>query len=599
MELFLVLKSIGGLSRREIETLVESAAASGYSGLVLPRTGDWDSIRSFCHSAGRHSVKLWLRDDTASPSGDFGGEITSVPSLAPKKLALTDKSGSPDLIWEGDGLAVTSMPGGGLWGGDPFSDEATEAFIECSYIDLRRELKRFLGYELTAVVTSVGKCDLPWSEKLIDYISNSQGTDAASLYKKLFAPENIEARKNYDLLAGELFTEIVLRPLGQFCRGLGLGLIVDGEVPAPAAKKWADFSVTFADLTGLTMSDRQRRLLDLIAGGTDRVAVELDLEPTPIEAPWCGRAKRLGELLPGPKAVETGIPQGLKAVYSGDCTLVYNPTEADIAGELDLQTLKARYAADLDGGIYLPLGAVLSFTLAPGGCLLLIGGKEQEAEPLPPYFSCGAIFGEIEIDRELIPKFYDRDENRLPLELKDGCCELEVKYLGENVDIKVMAGDSDYVRLNDRELTGDLTEPGTFPIPTGLLRPGSNALEADGTSLELRGDFYTDGVALIPPAKPALGNVRSCGLARYDGPLIYKTELPEDCGGKHLMPVGSFSYALVKIGHRSQPLLQPPFVLPLYRSEAGRTAEIIIFPPNDRKDVSFGLNTVNIISVKI
>lgn len=599
MKLFLELKDISGLSRDEIDAVAENAAASGYEGLVLPRTDDWDSIRAFCHSANRHSVKLWLRDDFSSPSGDFGGEITSVPSLAPKKLSLSKGDGG-SAVWNENGLTVFSVPGGGLWGGDPFSDEAAEAFLECSYTDLRRELKRFLGYELTGIVTSVGRSELPWSEKLTEYILNKNGGTAATLYKKLFASNDIGARKSYNLMAGELFTDTTLRPLGQFCQIMKLELIADGDIPAPEADAWADFSPAFADLTGLTFAGRQRKLLELAASGTDRAAVSLEPAPTPVEALWCGRAERLGEMLPEPKPTDGDIPHGLKAVRSGDCTLVYNPTEDGIAGELDLEALGAGYVADLDGGLYLPLSSKLSFTLASGGCFALISGADREAGALPPYFNCGAVFCETETECEIVPELSGRDENRLPLDLKDGRCEFEVKYAYGDAGIKIEAEDAGFIRLNGHELKGSgIGDPfGPTVIGKDVLQMGRNVLETDGSDPELRGDFYTDGDALIPPAKPVPGNVRTHGLARYDGPLCYRAALPEACGGKHLLLAGSFSYALVKIGRRSQPLLQPPFMIPLFRSEAGRTAEIIIFPANDRKDISFGLNTANIVNVK-
>ncbi len=600
MELFLELKNISSLSRREIDELVENAAASGYRGLVLPRINDWDSLRSFCHSAHRHSAELWLRDDPGSPSGDFGGEISSVPSLSPKRLTLTDKSGDCKPIWEGDGLAAALIPGGGLWGGDPFSAEAAEAFLDCSYIELRRELRRFLGYELTGVVTAYGEALLPWSEKLITYISVQDGADAPSIYKSLFSANSSEARESYAARAGELFAETTLRPLSEFCRQWGLEPVAETDFPIPAAEKYFSHDTAFTDMSGLSMGERLCGLFKLFASGKSRAAITAGLYPPAMEKLWCARAQALNRLLPSPKAAKLPLPQGLEVFCSGNMTLVCNPSEAAVSWELEPESLGARYIADLDGSLYLPLSKKLLSTLHSGGCLILVSDGDREAEPLPPYLSCGAVFGELETYRELIPEFAGWEDNRLPLELRDGSCEFEVSYIGENTGISVEAPGADYVRLNGHELTeSNIGDPGgPMAVGKGVFRLGRNVIETDGSAVELRGSFSTDGESLIDPVRPGAGNVREQGLARYDGPLHYEVTLPDGCGGKYLILEGGFGCAAIRIGRRKQPLLTPPFMMPLFSFDDGKTAEIIIYPSNDRKDVPFGLDKVNIADVK-
>ncbi len=597
MKLFFRPEKADNLSFREIDDLVRDVADCGYGGLVLPRTRDWEALRAFCRSAGRFSVELWLRDDTGEISGDFDGEVSSVPSLGPKKLALTDKSGGTVPIWEKDGLAVTVIRGGGLWGSDPFSPEAAEAFIECSYAELRRELRRFLGFELTGIVTSFGAADLPWSERMLIYALASEEWDEDGLYGNLFGDG--AALRRYTELAGMLFTDTVLKPISRFCRELGLELIADAKAEIPSAERYADCGTAFVDLSGMTFAQRQRELFGIIEKGVGRMAVKTGLYPGFIEKLWCAGALRLGELA-DVRAENIGLPEGMRSLAFDGGRLICNPTSEDVAGELDIRALNVRCIGDLEGKIYLPIGERLSCTLSPGGCVLLLSSDGDGAEPLPPALSCGALFGTVTVQREIIPEFAGWEDNRLPLVLEDGRCEFEAAYISESTGISVEARDAGYVRLNGRELTeSNISEPdGLMAIGRGELRLGPNVIETDGSAVELRGGFSTDGEALTEPVRPGAGNVREQGLARYNGPLHYEVPLPEGCGGKYLIPEGSFGCAVAIVGRRRQPLPMRPCMVPLFSFDAGKTAEIIIYPANDRKDVPFGLDKVNIADVK-
>ncbi len=599
MKLFLRPEKVDGLSLREIDGFVETVAECGYGGIVLPRTGDWEVLRGFCRSAGRYSVELWLRDDTGEISGDFGGEVSSVPSLGPKKLALTDKSGGAVPIWEKDGLAVTVVKGGGLWGSDPFDPDAAEAFLECSYVELRRELRRFLGYELTGVVTSFGAADLPWSERMLIYALASEEWDEDGLFNGLFSPDSGPAREKYLRLAGRLFADTALKPLCRFCKEWGMELIANAKSDIPAAERYADCKTAFVDFDGLTVAQRQRELLALVEKGAGRIAIKTGMYPDFIEKLWCGGALRLGELR-NVREEKGLMPENVRSFAFDGGRLIYNPSDADAAAELDLKALDVRCIGDLEGRFYLPIGEKLNCVLSPGGCLLLLSSVENEAEPLPPFLGCGALFGTVTVKSEIVPEFAGWEDNRLPLELNDGRCEFEVNYIGENMNISVEAEDAGHVRLNGHELTeSNIGDPdGLMAVGRGILKPGRNVLETDGSAVELRGGFSTDGEALIKPVRPGAGNVREQGLARYDGPLHYEVSLPEDCGGKYLILEGAFGCAAVTVGRRRQPLLMRPCMAPLFGFDSGRTAEIIIFPANDRKDVPFGLNKVNIANVK-
>ena len=410
------LKTIQDLSLREIDETIENIADCGYEGVILPRSGSRETLQGFCRSAGRHKLKLWLRDDMDDPSGSFGGEVTSVPSFC---------SDNP-----------------GLWGCNPYSSEAAEAFLDCSYVEMKRNLSRFMGYELTGVVTRFGKAD-------------------------------------------EAFTETHLRPINEFCKNNGLELISQTDFPAP----YGSSEITFADFTDMSFAQRQQKLCTLYAKGAKSVAAQAELYPDIMESLWIAGAGRLSQWLVGePEPVELGT---MAVKFTGGAYLLYNGGEDDVFLSINLESLGVKYVADcLTGGVYLPDSVELSLTLKEGGSLVLLA-EAAATDPLPTILSCGAVF-----------------------------CEL-VK---------------------------------TEEVETAILSS--------------------------------------------DGYLAYRAELPEGCGGKYLQLEGDFGCAAVKLGRRKERLLLPPFTLPLYAVDEGRTAEIVVFPGDAHDTVSFALNKVNIVCAK-
>lgn len=319
------LKTVQELNLREIDNVVEQIARCGYEGIILPRDGDWETYRGFCRSAGRHDMRLWLRDDIDDPSGSFGGEVTSVPSFCSEEPSL--------------------------WGCDPYNSQAAEAFLSCSYEELKRELGRFLGYELAGVVTRFGK-------------------------------------------ANDFFAETQLRPISEFCQNNGLELMAQTDYASPyAAEKTA-----FADLTGMSLAQRQRELCALYVKGVKRIAVKTNLFPDSIEAAWCAAANRLADWLEGePEMAELGVPA---AKFSGGAYLLYNDG-GDTELTMNLDDLGVKYVADcFAAAVYLPEVSELTLTLKEGGCLVLLPDAE-EVESMPKVLSCGVTVGEFESSGEV------------------------------------------------------------------------------------------------------------------------------------------------------------------------------------------------------
>ncbi len=534
MKPLFLLKTISGLSLRDADEIAEAAARMGFGGLVLPRDGDWELVRGFCRGAGRYGIGVWIRDDADRPSGSFGGEVTSVPGY---------RSERPE-----------------FWGCGLYNPAAAEAFLDCSYTELRRELKGFLGYELKGVVTSVGG---PLPERPAD------------------------------------FAEVQLRPLWEFCRRLGLELAAETGTALPEAEKYIGPALVFTDLDGLTMAERRKVLYGLLAGGARRLGWDTVRYPDFMEERWCAEVEALLELTEGavgPVAAE--LPQGVAAKKFGENILIYNTSAGPVSLRPDMEALGAGYIADLEGGVYLPPEAGRDVTLCEGGCLILLPGREREADSLPAVLGCGAIFGEAVTEAELVPELSGMDENRLPLEPENGRAEFEVRGLGKDAALRLEAENASYITLNGLELSGSNIGGGPVVVGAKELRQGRNTLETDGGETVLYGGFSVEGNAIVSPVRPGPGNVRRQGMARYDGPLIYRAILPEDCGGKYLIPEGSFGCALVKIGRRRLRLSAPPFAAPLFSSDGGKTAEVAVFPPGDRADVPFGISTISIVNIE-
>ncbi|MGN1098597.1 MAG: hypothetical protein ACI4SS_06855 [Clostridia bacterium] len=615
MKPLLQLNNIKNLSLRGIDEKVERLAKSGFGGAVIPFAGDWEALKGWCRSAYRHGVGLWLRDDCGPVSGSGDGEVTSVPEFRPKRFALINQSElqEDDVLLRAEGeSAVVIRYGGDFWGADPFNPYAAEAFLDGFYRGLKREVPRFLGHEIQGIVTrfSAEEQSFPHSEYLTAYILEKYGINieenAASLFLETGNFQKI--RRCYREAANTLFAETCLKRIHGFCHENGMLLVGLSAAPISQAEKYIDIAAAekplqgakmlFADFSGLSFSQRLREINAAFAQGIDSIAVSADLFPAYMEEIWTSAAERMFALSEGstPCPVELeDLPSDISVCRAqrkdGDLYFLANTGENEVKAELSAADIPSGCIFDAVGGktYFINVGENLRLTLAAGGSLALVQGAENtEAELMPPFTASGAVLCKFSKPVSISLELTEIESNVLPLSGSGRKYVFEAQYA--EGEMYVEAEGAAFVKLNG----SDVKAP-EFNI-TSMVRMGENILDTDGENPSVRGDIFTDGERITPPRELTSGDVRSQGMPCYDGFLKYAALLPDDCGEKYLWLDGSFNCAFVKIGRRKERLITAPFMIPLFSSDGGRTAEIVIFPAHKQNSVPFGLNYANIVS---
>lgn len=121
--------------------------------------------------------------------------------------------------------------------------------------------------------------------------------------------------------------------------------------------------------------------------------------------------------------------------------------------------------------------------------------------------------------------------------------------------------------------SGELVYAGEGSLRAEIPAGGAAALLCSAKSPEASAGGLLPGFAVPSEGAEPLA-ARPLGAEK--GASVYEARLPED--GAALVLEGDFACAEVRVGRRRETLVAPPFALKLYAGDAGRAAEITLYP---------------------
>ena len=186
----------GAPTAEEIDSELKRFAEKGIGRIYLKPTGQlsvrymsrdyFELVRTAARRSAHYGIELWLYDDNGKSSGFCGGEITSVPEYRAAGLAAVsaaDVRKSDNVICEnGAGSIIAEKKDGRA---DICAEEAADCFAEHFYGALRGECQRFLGIEISGMVSNPRIDEyLPYSREVYEKFSESSGKAAVCLFRE-------------------------------------------------------------------------------------------------------------------------------------------------------------------------------------------------------------------------------------------------------------------------------------------------------------------------------------------------------------------------------------------------------------------------------
>lgn len=146
----------------------------------------FELVRTAARRSAHYGTELWLYDDNGESSGFCGGEITSVPEYRAagfEEVPSGSVRKSDNIICENGKNTVIAAQMNDC--ADICSGEAADCFTEHFYSALRGECHRFLGIEISGMVSNPRiDAKLPYSGEVYESFCRTTGKDAACMLRE-------------------------------------------------------------------------------------------------------------------------------------------------------------------------------------------------------------------------------------------------------------------------------------------------------------------------------------------------------------------------------------------------------------------------------
>ncbi len=207
----------------------------------------FEFVRTAARRSSRYGIVLWIFDENSDASGNGGGEVTSVTDYRMRDFFKAEKKDiekTDEVLSESASSAIVLRDISSLRASKrlPVSDITnsfvTRCFIEEVYDRYIRECKRFVGYEIKGIVTSV---NFPVDSTLHspEVFKKLGNPDKAEYGKKLLA-DNKDKISEYYSIYSECIVENFINPLHSKCNenNLKLAISVRGKNTVSRQKQY-------------------------------------------------------------------------------------------------------------------------------------------------------------------------------------------------------------------------------------------------------------------------------------------------------------------------------------------------------------------------